>query len=172
VGFRNERIAAKYHSPLPTHYWHHFTVNKSTPHVQLNLFSLVDQTESLQRCMGVREALGLPDIGFDALSPTIRSSLTGPRHTTSVLSSVSAQKVWEKLQIWPNGVAPNREQARLFVPKNSHFRLSVPDCAILQGFPDSWSIYGAVYMALGQIGNAVPPPMAYKVATSVAQALS
>jgi len=172
VGFRDERIAANYRSPLPTHYWHHFTVNKSTPHVQLDLFSLIDQTESLQRCLGVREALGLPDIGYDALSPTIRSSLTGPRHTTSVLSSVSAQKVWEKLQIWPNGVAPNREQARLFVPKNNHFRLSVPDCAILQGFPDSWSISGAVYMALGQIGNAVPPPMAYQIAASVAQALS
>lgn len=172
VGFRDKKIAAKYQPPLPTHYWHHLPVNKSTSHLQLNLFSLLDSPETLPPCMGVREALGLPDIGFDALSPTIRSSLTGPRHTTSILSSVSAQKIWEKLQIWPNGVAQNREQARLFVPENGHFRLSVPDCAILQGFPYSWSIYGAVYMALGQIGNAVPPPMAYRVATSVAQALS
>ena len=172
VGFRDEKIAAKYQPPLLTHSSHHLPTTKSASPVQLDLFSLLDRTDNLQACMGVREALGLPDIGFDALSPTIRSSLTGPRHTTSVLSSVSAQKVWEKLQIWPNGVAPNREQARLFVPENSHFRLSVLDCAILQGFPDSWPIYGAVYMALGQIGNAVPPPMAYRVATSVAQALS
>lgn len=104
--------------------------------------------------------------------PTLRSSLTGPRHTTSVLSRVSAQKIWQKLQIWPNGVASNREQARLFVPDNGHFRLSVPDCAILQGFPESWSFHGAVYKALGQIGNAVPPPMAYRVAVSIAQVLS
>lgn len=172
VGFRDEQIAAKYQPPLPTHCWHHLLTNKSTTHVQLDLFSLLEQSENLEPCMGVREALGLPDIGFDALSPTIRSSLTGPRHTTSVLSSVSAQKIWERLQIWPNGVAPNREQARLFVPDNGHFRLSVPDCGILQGFPELWSIYGAVYMALGQIGNAVPPPMAYRVAASVAQALS
>lgn len=172
VGFQDEQIAAKYQPPLPTHYWHHLPTNQSATYIQLDLFSLLELSENLQRCMGVREALGLPDIGFDALSPTIRSSLTGPRHTTSILSSVSAQKIWQKLQIWPNGVAPNREQARLFVPDNGHFRLSVPDCAILQGFPESWPIHGAVYMALGQIGNAVPPPMAYRIAASIAQALS
>ncbi|HAG82153.1 MAG TPA: DNA (cytosine-5-)-methyltransferase [Cyanobacteria bacterium UBA12227] len=175
VGFRDERIAAKYQPPQPTHSWQHLQVNqsmKSPSHVQLDLFSVLNQAGDLHPCMGVREALGLPDIGFDGLSPTIRSSLTGPRHTTSILSSVSAQKVWEKLQIWPNGVAANREQAHLFVPENGHFRLSVPDCAILQGFPDYWQIHGAVYMALGQIGNAVPPPMSYRVAVSIVQALS
>lgn len=172
VGFRQEKMASNYQSPLPTHSWHHLPTDKIKPHVQLDLFSLLDPSETLQPCLGVREALGLTDIGFDALSPTIRSSLTGPRHTTSVLSSVSAQKIWEKLQIWPNGVALNREQAHLFVPDNGHFRLSVPDCAILQGFPQSWSFNGAVYKALGQIGNAVPPPMAYRVAVSIAQSLS
>ena len=175
VGFQDETIATKYQPPQPTHYCHHLptnNTNQSISSVQLELFSLLEQTENLQPCMGAREALGLPNIGFDALSPTIRSSLTGPRHTTSILSSVSAQKAWERMKIWPNGVAPNREKAHLFVPDNGHFRLSVPDCAILQGFPDSWPIYGAVYMALGQIGNAVPPPMAYQVAVSVAQALS
>jgi DNA (cytosine-5)-methyltransferase 1 len=49
--------------------------------------------------------------------------------------------------------------------------LSVPDVALLQGFPEDWRFAGAVYMALGQIGNAVPPPMAYSVACSVAAAL-
>ncbi|MGL5194670.1 MAG: DNA cytosine methyltransferase [Chroococcales cyanobacterium] len=38
---------------------------------------------------------------------------------------------------------------------------------MIQGFPDFWRIEGAVYMALGQIGNAVPPPVAYRVAESV-----
>lgn len=122
--------------------------------------------------MGTREALGLPNIGFDALSPTLRSGLTEPRHTTSILSSVSAQKAWEKLHIWPNGVAENREKAHLFVAKNSHFRLSFPDCGILQGFPESWQFSGAVYQTLGQIGNAVPPPIAYQIAISIAQVFS
>ncbi|MDY7024012.1 MAG: DNA (cytosine-5-)-methyltransferase [Cyanobacteriota bacterium] len=168
IGFKNSTIARKYQPPQPTHDSHQFSRSQSSSEIQLSLFV----SETKPHCMGVREALGLPDIGFDALSPTLRSSLTGPRHTTSILSSASAQKAWEKLQIWPNGVAKNREKARLFVAKNGHFRLSVPDCGILQGFPEDWKIHGAVYMALGQIGNAVPPPLAYQIAISIHQALS
>ena len=123
-----------------------------------------------QRAPGLRWALGLPDQGYDDLSPTIRSSLTGPRHTTSILSSVSARAKFDRLQVWPNGVALTREAAHRFVAPNGHFRLSVPDVALLQGFPDDWPWVGAAYMALGQIGNAVPPPLAYSVARSVATA--
>jgi DNA (cytosine-5)-methyltransferase 1 len=144
VGFRSRAVASRWRAP----------------------------TDSDNRCMGMRHALGLPDIGNDDLSPTIRSSLTGPRHTTSILSSVSARRKFEQLQVWPNGVAPTREAAHRFVAPNGHFRLSVPDVALLQGFPDDWPWVGATYMALGQIGNAVPPPMAYAVAVSVADALA
>ncbi len=121
--------------------------------------------------LGAGEALGLPDIAYDALAPTMRSTLTGPRHTTSILSSASAQKAWARLNIWPNGVGATREAARAFVPENGHFRLAVADCAVLQGFPHDWSFDGPVYMALGQIGNSVAPPVAYHVAKSVLDAL-
>lgn len=152
VGFRSRRAAARFEPPAPTH--------------------RLPGTDGKQpECAGARHALGLPDTGRDALAPTIRSGLTGPRHTTSVLSSVSAQRAWAKLGIWPNGVSPSREQARAFVPGNGHFRLSVPDVALLQGFPGWWEFQGATYMALGQIGNAVPPPMGYAVAGAVAAAL-
>ena len=67
--------------------------------------------------------LSLADIGFDALTPTLRSTLTGPRHTTSVLSSASAQRTWSRLGIWPNGVAPTRGSPN-FVAENGHFRLA------------------------------------------------
>ena len=143
VGFRSRRTASRWHPPEP----------------------------SAVPCMGMREALGLPDIGYDDLSPTIRSSLTGPRHTTSILNSVAARRKFEQLQVWPNGVALTRADAHRFVAPNGHFRLSVPDVALLQGFPDDWPWVGAAYMALGQIGNAVPPPMAYAVAVSVLEAL-
>lgn len=123
-------------------------------------------------CLGAREALGLPDIGTDAPAPTIRSTLTGPRHTTSIVSSASAARKWAAIEIWPNGVAPTREQAHRFVAKNGHFRLSAQDCAILQGFPDTWPFQGPTYMMLGQVGNAVPPPLGYAVARSVGQALA
>jgi DNA (cytosine-5)-methyltransferase 1 len=156
IGFRRKRDAERWVAPENTH----------SPCAE-------DQPNGDHpRCFGARHALGLPDIGFDALAPTIRSSLTGPRHTTSILNSVSARRVWEALEIWPNGVAPTREKAKAFVASNRHFRLSVADVALLQGFPEDWPFAGAVYMALGQIGNAVPPPIAYAVARSVAAAIS
>ncbi len=120
----------------------------------------------------MRTALGLPDIGIDGLAPTVRSTLTGPRHTTSILSSVSAQRAWAELQIWPNGVAKSRSLAARFPPENGHFRLAVADVALLQGFPSWWQFHGAAYMALGQIGNSVAPPVGYRVGLAVADALN
>lgn len=120
VGFCDPTISDLFQSPLPTH----------CP------AELVGGSRdwSLPRTMGVREALGLPHIGFDALAPTIRSGLTGPRHTTSILNSVTALKVWNQLKIWPNGVALTRELASGYVVNNGDFRLSVPDCMLIQGF--------------------------------------
>ena len=153
VGFARKRDMARFQIPVATHRWD-------------------ADTDEIRRCLGVREALGLSDIGVDELSPTIRSTLTGPRHTTSILNSVAAQRVFERIQVWPNGVAPTREAARAYVAANGHFRLAVPDVAVLQGFPEDWPLFGATYMKLGQLGNAVPPPMAYSLAASVAAAVA
>lgn len=153
VGFRSREAAERFRVPSPTHSY------RELPNL------------ALPRCMGAREALGLPNIGVDGPAPTLRSTLTGPRHTTSVINSVSAQRRWNELQIWPNGVAPSRENAQAFVARNGHFRLSVPDCAVLQGFPEDWPFQGATYMMLGQVGNAVAPPMAYAIARAVSDAM-
>lgn len=153
IGFRTRTAARRWVPPTPTH---------QRP---------VGPDSGLARTLGAREALGLPDIGYDDVVPTIRSGLSGPRHTTSILSSVSAQRRFEALQIWPNGVAADREAASRYVAKHGHFRLSVPDVALLQGFPEFWRFNGATYMQLGQIGNSVAPPVAYAVASSVAAAL-
>lgn len=152
-GFRTKTLAKRWAAPKPTH-------RRGD-----------DDTSDLPSTMGVRQALGLPDIGYDAVSPTIRSGLSGPRHTTSILSSVSAQKKFEALQVWPNGVAASREAANAYVTRNGHFRLSVADVALLQGFPDDWQFSGATYMQLGQIGNSVVPPVGYSVASSLLGAL-
>jgi DNA (cytosine-5)-methyltransferase 1 len=159
VGFRTARASAKFASPSPTHRSDHLP--KGTPTAAL---------PDLPKTMGVRGALGLPE-GPDDLAPTLRSTLTGPRHTTSILSSASAQKVWADLGVWPNGVARSRLAASRFPTANGNERLSVADCALLQGFPSSWHFPGPVYMALGQIGNSVAPPVAYRVARAVAHAL-
>jgi DNA (cytosine-5)-methyltransferase 1 len=169
VGFSDKEAFEAFAPPRPTHDARHLN-RKENRGTQPDLFSSGNK-QDLPKTMGVRAALGLADIGYDGLAPTIRSTLTGPRHTTSILSSVSAQKRWDALRIWPNGVAPNRQSANEFVAKNGHFRLSVPDIGLIQGFPENWPVTGATYMALGQIGNAVPPPLAYQVARSISEAL-
>lgn len=159
VGFRRRRDFDRFSPPSPTHHW-------------LGALAQAEKSsQELLRTMGARAALGLPDIGFDGLAPTLRSGLTGPRHSTSVLNSATAAKQWAELAIWPNGVAPNREAASAFVAKNNHFRLSVQDCMVLQGFPPDWPLDLPVYKSLGLIGNSVAPPMGYAVARSVAAAL-
>ena len=153
VGFRSPHAASCYDIPEPTHF----------PQDSLFYFD--------QYTMGARVALGLENIGFDCFAPTLRSGFTGPRKSTSVLNSKASQKVWEELRIWPNGVQKSREDAIRFPPENGHFRLSVQDCALLQGFPDDWVFQGATYQMLGQIGNSVCPPVGYAIAKSVSKAL-
>ncbi|MEG3163799.1 DNA (cytosine-5-)-methyltransferase [Sphingomonas sp. PB2P19] len=155
VGFKTKAAARRFEPPRPTHQW------------ELDTGVL----SNLPFTMGARSALGLGDIGVDALAPTLRSGLTGPRHTTSVVNSATAAKQWAQLAIWPNGVAPTREAASAFIAKDNHFRLSILDCMVLQGFPADWPIEPPVYKALGLIGNSVAPPMGYAVAAAIAAAL-
>ena len=115
--------------------------------------------------------MGLLNTGFDNLAPTIRSAFTGKRNTTSILNSTAGQKVWGDMEIWPNGVQADRKRASAFPAKNGHFRLSVQDVGLIQGFPESWEFAGAVYQVLGQIGNSVSPPVAYQVALSIVNVL-
>lgn len=153
VGFRAARDAARWEVPSPTH------------GEDGGLFG------PLLPINTARLSLGLPDLGFDEVAPTLRSGFTGPRKTTGVLNSKASLKVWNELQIWPNGVQPTRSIANAYSPENGHFRMSIDDCALLQGFPAEWQFSGAAYQALGQIGNSVCPPVAYAVARQVARAL-
>ncbi|NTY39136.1 DNA cytosine methyltransferase [Burkholderia diffusa] len=153
VGFRAARDAARFQEPQPTH-----------GDVGGLFGPLLPRNTA-------RKSLGLPNIGYDVVAPTLRSGFTGPRNTTGVLNSKAALKVWNDLKIWPNGVQQSHTMACAFPPENGHFRLSVADCAILQGFPEQWKFAGAVYQALGQIGNSVCPPVAFAVAQEVAKAL-
>lgn len=155
IGFRAKRDALRFDRPSPTHG---------------DVFSL-DLFSPLLPRNTARRSLGLMEIGFDDVAPTLRSGFTGPRNTTGVVNSTAASKIWSKLQIWPNGVQPTHPLALAFPPENGHYRLSIADCALLQGFPEDWKFAGAVYQALGQIGNSVCPPVAYAVAKQVAIAL-
>lgn len=153
VGFRAARDAAQWVQPTPTH-----------GDVETMFGPLLPRNTT-------RKSLGLPDIGYDEVAPTLRSGFTGPRNTTGVLNSKAALKVWNELNVWPNGVQSTRSKAAAYTAENGHFRMSVDDCALLQGFSSGWQFSGAVYQVLGQIGNSVCPPVAYSVARQVARAL-
>lgn len=154
VGFRSKRAADRFEPPPATHGW-------------------PTSASDMPPTMGVRAALGLSMAeGIpDGLAPTVRSGLTGPRFTTSICNSTSAARTWESLGLWPNGVAADRLAASRFPADNGAFRLSVQDVALIQGFPAEWTWPATVYKAVGQIGNAVPPPLAWAVASSVSSAL-
>ncbi len=153
VGFRADRDAMRWRVPEATH------------GDERSLFGVLLPRNT------ARKSLGLTATDFDAVAPTLRSGFTGPRKTTGVVNSVGSMKVWGSLAIWPNGVQPTRARAAAYPPENGHYRLSVSDCALMQGFPEDWRFTGAVYQALGQIGNSVCPPIGYVVARSVAAAL-
>jgi DNA (cytosine-5)-methyltransferase 1 len=72
IGFKEPSIVELFSAPAPTHCQAELVGGK--------------RDWSVSRTMGVREALGLPEIGFDTLAPTLRSGLTGPRHTTNEAS--------------------------------------------------------------------------------------
>lgn len=154
VGFRAARDAARWAEPEPTH-----------GDVEGVFGPILPRNTA-------RRSLGLPPKGYDVVAPTLRSGFTGPRNTTGVLNSKAALEIWNALHIWPNGVQPTHAIAAAYPPENGHFRMAVDDCALLQGFPASWRFEGAVYQALGQIGNSVCPPVGYAVARQVARALT
>uniref|UniRef100_UPI0040475ED7 DNA cytosine methyltransferase n=1 Tax=Polynucleobacter sp. TaxID=2029855 RepID=UPI0040475ED7 len=162
VGFRTKKAFNKFVIPEPTHR----VINGKTSKSIGDLFET-----GKPEAMGVRKALGLKSNGFDSFAPTIRSGFTGKRNTTSVLNSKAGQNSWGQLKVWPNGVQASRKAASKFPAQDDHFRLSVEDCALIQGFPEDWKFSGAVYQILGQIGNSVCPPVAYAVAVNIANAL-
>ncbi len=153
VGFRSTKDAARWVEPAPTHGAAESLFGRLLPYNT------------------TRRSLGLPDLNYDVVAPTLRSGFTGPRKTTGVVNSKASLVVWSALKVWPNGVQPSRSIAAAYPPENGHFRMSVEDCALLQGFPAQWKFSGAVYQALGQIGNSVCPPIGYAVARQVAKAL-
>ena len=172
VGFRDKQCFLRFQQPQPTHSIHKFSADSSASLKKFMSAYPVEQTATLlPNTYGVREAIGLNEDYPDGLAPTFRSGFTGPRNSTSILNGASSQNVFARMGIWGNGVAASIAEAEAFVPENGHTRLSISDCAIIQGFPKEWKISGPVYKAIGQIGNSVAPPVAYAVAKAIKSAL-
>jgi DNA (cytosine-5)-methyltransferase 1 len=172
VGFKSKPCFDRFEIPKPTHLITKFSgeANRSLKKF-LSIYDKLPDTRDLPQTMGVRQAIGLDNEFPDGLAPTFRSGFTGPRNSTSILNGASSQRVFAEMGVWGNGVAPSIAEAEAFIPENGHTRLSVADCALIQGFPSNWEICGPVYKAIGQIGNSVAPPVAYAVAKAIKEAL-
>ena len=60
-----------------------------------------------------------------------------------------------------------RSHLHPFIPRT----LSVRECARLQTFPDNYVFTGSNARQFTQVGNAVPPLLAYKLANSIKQSI-
>jgi len=65
---------------------------------------------------------------------------------------------------------PMGKQGRVLHPEQ-HRVVSVRECARSQGFPDSFRFFGNILDKHRQVGNAVPPPMAYWIGVEIRKSI-
>jgi DNA (cytosine-5)-methyltransferase 1 len=90
------------------------------------------------------------------------------KHGGPDLGPTRARAAWAALGVDGKGIAV-RAPAKDF---SGMPRLTVEMAARLQGLPDSWTFTGGKTAAYRQVGNALPPPLAFAVAQAIALALS
>jgi DNA (cytosine-5)-methyltransferase 1 len=89
------------------------------------------------------------------------------KHGGPDLGPTRARAAWARLGVDGKGIAGG-PPARDF---SGAPRLTVPMAARLQGFPDSWTFTGGKTAAYRQVGNALPPPLAFAVVQAISLAL-
>jgi DNA (cytosine-5)-methyltransferase 1 len=89
------------------------------------------------------------------------------KHGGPDLGPTRARAAWAALGVDGRGIAA-RAPAKDF---SGLPRLTVAMAAKLQGFPDDWIFTGGKTAAYRQVGNALPPPLAFAVAEAVAATL-
>lgn len=116
--------------------------------------------------------------GADLLAWTDKASDVAPtlvggskKHGGPDLGPTRARAKWAELGIDGSSVANDDEPATLAGPRGIGPRLTVEQCAIIQGFPPEWRFFGGKTARYRQVGNAFPPPVAQAVAERIAAAL-
>jgi len=105
----------------------------------------------IQPMITMRTAIG---VAYDKPSPCVMANEWKGRPTDP--------KWWRKLNNASDALAIATDGARL--------KLTVQECMALQSFPDSYPFQGTDREKHVQIGNAVPPPLAYIMAHAVMEA--
>lgn len=93
------------------------------------------------------------------------------KHGGPDLGPTRARARWAELGVDGHSVANDDEPATLDGPKGRGPRLTVGQCAAIQGFPPEWRFAGGKTSRYRQVGNAFPAPVAQAVAERIAAAL-
>ena len=90
---------------------------------------------------------------------------TGTKHKVKITGYVGNRQLdWEKPSPTITGRGSRSGGAVIHPPPNRHRRLTVRECARIQSFPDDFEFIGSNGACFAQIGNAVPPIMAFFIA--------
>jgi DNA (cytosine-5)-methyltransferase 1 len=90
------------------------------------------------------------------------------KHGGPDLGPTRARAAWALLGVDGKGIAdepPHRD----FI---GHPKLTVPMVGRIQGFPDDWKFSGRKTAAYRQVGNALPPQLAFEVGRAIAVAIN
>jgi DNA (cytosine-5)-methyltransferase 1 len=102
-----------------------------------------------------------------AIAPTLVGG--SKKHGGPDLGPTRAKKQWTSLGVDGMGIA--NEPPDAIFPVDGHPRLTLRMTARLQAFPASWAFAGGKTAVYRQIGNALPPPVAYAVGAAIKAAL-
>lgn len=130
-------------------------------------------TEALAATMHQRGLCGVDFLRWGEKALDVAPTLVGgsKKHGGPDLGPSRAREAWAKLGVDAGSVASDDEPATLDGPKGLGPRLTVEQCAIIQGFPPEWRFHGSKTARYRQVGNAFPPPVAQAVGVRIAAAL-
>jgi len=125
--------------------------------------------ETLIDLMGQRGWQGAQEWADKAngIGPTIVGG--SKKHGGPDLGPQRARKQWECLSVDGGSVAA--EAPGLDHPAGKNPKLTVRMVARIQGFPDDWEFSGGRTQAYRQVGNALPPPVAFYVGREILKAI-
>ena len=111
-------------------------------------------------------------INLDAPSPTLPASMGGNRTPIIDIDSLNDANTEPWITKYHRELFIEKKSPRMAIPDNAHMRrLTVQEAAVIQTFPKDLKWEGSQSSQYRQIGNAVPPLLAYHVAQHVKRVL-
>lgn len=121
----------------------------------------------LKKWITVRDAIGdLPEPNHEI------PNHQGTRHKVKITGYIGNRPTrWDRPSPTITGRG-SRTGGPVIIPHpNLHRRLTVRECARLQSFPDDFIFYGSISAQYAQVGNAVPPILAYHLGKALCEAV-